>query len=100
MHPPPVPPHKALSSRFKKPQPAAATPAPAPRAEVAKGPEVALELEFEQLWDAAEEERVGGEGGAKRRKGEGGGRQGEGRWELEEADRRAMREQAARCFAR
>lgn len=106
MHPPPVPPHKSLSARFKaNKQPAAAAPATVAAAEVGKGPEVALELEFEQLWEAAEEERVGlegggeGEGGGKRRRvGEGGEVEVVGRWELSEGDRRAMREQRARCF--
>ena len=62
---------------------------------------MALELEFEQLWEAAEEERLGGEGGAKRRKVDEGVEVGvETRWELTEVDRIAMREQSARCFVR
>lgn len=111
MHPPPVPLGRAqasAASRFKvnkragggADSPSAQTVAlPAQQVVVGKGAEVALEIEFEQLWEASEEERTralkdSAQVGEKR------SREEEGGWPLGERERRAMRSQRERCFAR
>lgn len=95
MHPPPIPPHKQ-ASRFRKASASAPSPvAPPPRVEVGGGPEVALELEFVQLWEGMEDEMIRAGGGKRRRDGVE-----EEKWELGEEDRLAMRRARERCFVR
>lgn len=75
-----------------------------------RGPELAIEIEFEQLWEASEDEMVlarGGRGG--RARGEDvemeEGEEGEEQevemgnvWPLDDEDRMAMRTERERCF--
>ncbi|GAA6031950.1 hypothetical protein JCM8097_003357 [Rhodosporidiobolus ruineniae] len=78
---------------------AAADKPPPSAAAAARGPELALEMEFEQLWEAAEEERLAAQGPdedgavdperpAKRLR----------RWAIDEAEREEMRSERWRCF--
>ncbi|GAA5859640.1 hypothetical protein JCM8547_006175 [Rhodosporidiobolus lusitaniae] len=71
-----------------------------PPSTAGRGPELALEMEFEQLWEASEEERRAAQGSD-----EAIGEVDEGRpakrlrrWPLEEADKEEMRSERWRCF--
>lgn len=64
---------------------------PPPPERIAAGPEVAVEIEFEQLWEASAEERARGE---RERDVD----DSSGAWELAEEDRVAMRRERDRCF--
>ncbi|KAL8293051.1 hypothetical protein RQP46_000745 [Phenoliferia psychrophenolica] len=88
------------------PPPPAPAPSPAP-SQGPRGPEVAIEIEFDQLWEASEEERTRA-GQRSRSKAVGGKKRsashlfeddnGTGKWELAEEDRIAMRRERNRCF--
>lgn len=76
----------------------------APAAQALRGPELALEIEFEQLWEAGEEDRRAAQGGVEAIEAE--GAEGEALplgkrrrpWPLDEQDREDMRSERRRCF--
>ncbi|KAK4705346.1 CTD kinase subunit gamma, partial [Phenoliferia sp. Uapishka_3] len=95
---------KKSNSSIPPPPTPASAPTTHPNPTGPRGPELAIEIEFDQLWEASEEEMIlDGNGAEAKKRGidelevmeeDGGGRG----WKLKEEDRVAMRRERKRCF--